>query len=157
MIPPMDARSDPRRDLPSIDVVLRQPDVASLVGLFSREVVAGFARRALARVRERATTGLRLILAVIVPASFLEIALGRPIIVALLQRGQFTASAAALTGDVLALFGIGLIAFSVYLFALRVFYASSDTRTPFLLNCVQNVINIGLAVWWYQVLSLIHI
>ena len=53
----MDARSDPRRDLPSIDVVLRHADVASLVGLFSREVVTGLARRALDRVRERATTG----------------------------------------------------------------------------------------------------
>lgn len=123
----------------------------SIMTALAPDLAAAWNARDARLARDRATTGLRLILAVIVPASFLEIVLGRPIVVALLQRGQFTASAAALTGDTLALFGIGLIAFSVYLFALRVFYASSDTRTPFLLNCAQNVINIGLAIWWYQV------
>jgi L-seryl-tRNA(Ser) seleniumtransferase len=54
----MDARSDPRRDLPSIDAVLRHADVASLLGSFSLEVVTGLARRAVVRVRERATSDL---------------------------------------------------------------------------------------------------
>ena len=50
----MDSRVDPRRDLPSIDALLRQPDVAALVGTFSREVVTRLARRALAVVRDEA-------------------------------------------------------------------------------------------------------
>jgi L-seryl-tRNA(Ser) seleniumtransferase len=52
----MDNRSDARRDLPSMDVVLRQPDVAALVGVFSPAVVTRLARRALAEVRSRATS-----------------------------------------------------------------------------------------------------
>ena len=122
----------------------------SIMTALSPDLASAWNARDSQLARERATTGLRLIVAVIVPAAAVEIALGQPIITALLQRGQFTAESSALTGDLLALFGIGLVAFSVYLFSLRVFYASTDTRTPFLLNCFQNVINIGLAVWWYQ-------
>jgi putative peptidoglycan lipid II flippase len=49
-------------------------------------------------------------------------------------------------GDTLSAFAIGLIGFSVYLFVLRAFYARQDTRTPFLLNCLENAINIVFAV-----------
>ena len=34
----------------------------------------------------------------------------------------------------------------MYLFVLRAFYAHQDTRTPFVINVVQNVLNIALAV-----------
>jgi putative peptidoglycan lipid II flippase len=34
----------------------------------------------------------------------------------------------------------------VYLFVLRAFYSHQDTRTPFVINVVQNVLNIVLAV-----------
>jgi len=34
----------------------------------------------------------------------------------------------------------------VYLFVLRAFYAHQDTRTPFVINVVQNVLNIAVAV-----------
>ena len=43
-------------------------------------------------------------------------------------------------------FALGLVGFSVYLFVLRGFYAHQDTRTPFVINVVQNVLNIALAV-----------
>jgi putative peptidoglycan lipid II flippase len=42
-----------------------------------------------------------------------------------------------------------LFAFSAYLFTLRGFYAMQDTKTPFLLNCLENGINIVLAVALY--------
>ena len=65
---------------------------------------------------------------------------------ALLQRGQFDAVDAANTARALAGFALGLGAFSVYMFTLRGFYAHKDTRTPFVLNVVENLINIVLAV-----------
>jgi len=52
---------------------------------------------------------------------------------------------------------LGLVGYSIYLFALRGFYAHQDTRTPFLINLVQNVLNIILAfalVRTYGVLGL---
>ena len=45
----------------------------------------------------------------------------------------------------LANFAIGLLAFSLYLFLLRGFYALQDTRTPFLLNLGENGVNVVLA------------
>jgi putative peptidoglycan lipid II flippase len=38
------------------------------------------------------------------------------------------------------------VPFSVYLYSLRVFYAQQDTRTPFVLNAIENAINVVLAV-----------
>src|SRR5207244_4273572 len=52
---------------------------------------------------------------------------------------------ASLTAHVLLAFAAGLSAFSVYLYALRGFYALADTRTPFLINAAENGINIVLA------------
>ena len=97
-------------------------------------------------LRHRFARSLRLTLTVIVPAAAVYVALARPIVVALLQRGAFSASDAALVSDTLVAFAAGLPFFSTYLFALRAFYSLSDTRTPFLLNCVENAINIVLAL-----------
>ncbi len=97
-------------------------------------------------MRHRFARSLRLTLAVIVPAAAVYIALARPIVVALLQRGAFSAGDAALVSDTLAAFAAGLPFFSTYLFALRAFYSLSDTRTPFFLNCAENAINIVLAL-----------
>ena len=41
---------------------------------------------------------------------------------------------------------IGLVPFSVYLYALRGFYALHDTRTPFFINTIENAVNIALAL-----------
>ena len=71
--------------------------------------------------------------------------MSRPIIGALLQHGEFSASATITTSRALAGLSLGLIGYSIYLFALRGFYAHQDTRTPFLINLVQNVLNIILA------------
>jgi putative peptidoglycan lipid II flippase len=37
----------------------------------------------------------------------------------------------------------------VYLYALRGFYSLRDTRTPFVINCVENALNIALAAILY--------
>ena len=54
-----------------------------------------------------------------------------------LRRASPRSNGAA-TADTLACFAVGLFSFSAYLFTLRGFYAMQDTRTPFLLNCVEN-------------------
>ena len=57
-----------------------------------------------------------------------------------------TPADAANTARALAGFALGLVAFSVYLFTLRGFYAHQDTRTPFVINVVENLLNIVLAL-----------
>jgi Na+-driven multidrug efflux pump len=41
---------------------------------------------------------------------------------------------------------VGLVPFSVYLYALRGFYALTDTFTPFWINVIENGLNIALAL-----------
>jgi len=122
-------------------------------GLFAVSVMTTFApdlalfasRSEMQRYRERFTVGLRLLVLVILPSAAGLALLGRPLI-GLLQRGAFTSRSVALTGDVLVAFAFGLLGFSVYLFALRGFYSLKDTRTPFLLNVLENGTNVVVAL-----------
>ncbi len=108
--------------------------------------LAGLARAPdLSAFRERFTLGFRLMALVIVPAAVGLGLLARPLI-ALLERGRFTALSAHLTGNVLIGFSLGLVGFSLYLFSLRGFYALKDTRTPFLLNALENGLNVVFAL-----------
>jgi putative peptidoglycan lipid II flippase len=50
-----------------------------------------------------------------------------------------------MTADTLQLFAVSLLPFSVYLYALRAFYATEGTRTPFLINLGENLTNVVLA------------
>jgi putative peptidoglycan lipid II flippase len=92
--------------------------------------------------RERFTMGVRLMALVVLPASAGYVALAGPIVDLLPLRG----ASVEVTAGVLAAFSAGLFGFSVYLFALRGFYARKDTRTPFFLNLVENSVNVVLAL-----------
>jgi putative peptidoglycan lipid II flippase len=126
----------------------------SVMTAVAPELAAAGARGDLPALRHRFARALRLTLTVIVPAAAVYVALARPIVVALLQRGAFNASDAVLVSDTLVGFAIGLPFFSTYLFALRAFYSLSDTRTPFLLNCVENAVNIGLAILFFDLFGI---
>jgi putative peptidoglycan lipid II flippase len=89
--------------------------------------------------------GIRLISLVVMPAAAGYVVLARPIISALVEYGAAEGSV-GLIGDSLAMFAVGLLGFSLYLFTLRGFYARRDTRTPFFLNVVENTLNIALAL-----------
>lgn len=90
--------------------------------------------------------GSRLMALVILPAAAGYVVLARPVVGLLLERGALTGAAAGLTADCLVAFALGLLPFSLYLFALRGFYALHDTKTPFFLNCFENGLNLALAV-----------
>jgi len=90
--------------------------------------------------------GIKLLILLILPASVGYILIERPLLTTLLEHGQFTTKDASLTGDVLAMFAIGLLPFSLYLFLMRGFYALSDAKTPFKINLLENIINIILAI-----------
>jgi putative peptidoglycan lipid II flippase len=93
--------------------------------------------------------GFRLIALLIIPA-----AVGYVALPAGLDARTFVATgnldeALDLTG-IIAAFAIGLPGFSLYLYAFRGFYAMKDTKTPFVINCIENAINIVLAVVFVQ-------
>jgi len=118
------------------------PELSSFV---ARADAAGF-RRSFA-------LGFRMLLLVMVPASIGCAVLAHPLVTALLGHARYR-SAAPLTGDILLLFATGMVGYSVYLYALRVFYALRDTRTPFLLSVFQNAVNVVLALLFIYVFKL---
>jgi putative peptidoglycan lipid II flippase len=89
--------------------------------------------------------GLRYLVLLILPASALFVVLAQPM-VGILAFGNFSAHDAAVTADVLQAFAVSLVPFSIYLYALRAFYAHQNTRTPFFLNLFENGANVVLAV-----------
>jgi putative peptidoglycan lipid II flippase len=91
--------------------------------------------------RERFALGIRLIAVAALPAAAGYVALSREI-VDLLPLGSTSVD---LTADVLAMFALGLLPFSVYLLTFRGFYAHQDTRTPFVVNVFENGLNIAFA------------
>jgi putative peptidoglycan lipid II flippase len=81
----------------------------------------------------------------VLPASVLFAVLAQPML-GVIVRNQFTVHDAVVTADTLQAFAISLVPFSVYLYAMRAFYALQDTRTPFVLNAFENGLNVLLAI-----------
>jgi putative peptidoglycan lipid II flippase len=112
--------------------------------------LASLARRGdTAGLRSRFSLGMRSLLVVITPAAVGYVVLSRQVVVGLIEHGLFGHASALLTADALRGFAVGLVPFSIYLYAMRGFYALRDTRTPFLINCFENALNIAFAVLLY--------
>jgi putative peptidoglycan lipid II flippase len=118
----------------------------SITTTFVPDLARFVARRDRSGFIDRASLGVRLVALLTFPAAFGFLVLRRPLIGAFLQHGQFDAADSLLTSRALAGFALGLVGFSVYLFVLRGFYAHQDTRTPFMINLVENALNIVLAI-----------
>jgi putative peptidoglycan lipid II flippase len=118
----------------------------SLMTTIVPELSSAFTRGDTDAYRERFAGGARLMALVILPAATGYVVLAQPIVHALLNYGAVTTKSAELLGNNLAMFGLGLFGFSLYLYTLRGFYALRDTRTPFFLNLAENGLNIVLAL-----------
>lgn len=103
-------------------------------------------RNDMSAFRARFTGGFRLLWLLVLPAAAGYLILARPIVGSLLQRGALTPGAADATASVLVALAVGLPGFSVYLYVLRGFYALGDTRTPFLLAALENILNVAFAL-----------
>jgi putative peptidoglycan lipid II flippase len=96
--------------------------------------------------RAQLSTGIRATLLLILPAAIGYFVLADPIISLLLERGVFSARSTDLVADVLRVFVVGLVPFSLFQLFLRAFYSLQDTRTPFLVNCACVVLNIAVNI-----------
>jgi putative peptidoglycan lipid II flippase len=126
----------------------------SITTTIQPELASEFVRENWLGLRYRFARGLRLVVTLMVPAAALYVGLAQPIVAALLQRGAFDAGDTARVADALLGFAVGLPAFSLYLYTLRGFYAMQDTRTPFLVNCFENAVNIVVALALFPVMGI---
>jgi putative peptidoglycan lipid II flippase len=121
----------------------------SLMTTISPELAETATHRDFEGFRRNFALGVRLMTMSILPAAAGLAVLASPVVALLLQRGALTSVQASVTADCVALFAVGLLPFSLYLYALRGFYSLHDTRTPFVLNCWENLINVAVGVALY--------
>jgi putative peptidoglycan lipid II flippase len=118
----------------------------SIATTFQPELARAVGRRDRQSFCAQASLGVRMIALLTLPAGVALFVLRRPLIGLFLQHGEFTGIDSLVTSRALAGFAVGLFGFSIYLFTLRGFYAHQDTRTPFVINCGQCLMNIVFAV-----------
>jgi putative peptidoglycan lipid II flippase len=124
----------------------------SLMTTIVPELASAWTRGDADAFRDRFSYGVRLTALIVLPAATGLIVLAQPI-VHLLKLGAVGGGEAHLMGSNLAMFGIGLFGYSLYLYTLRGFYALRDTRTPFFINLVENALNVVLALALYPALG----
>ena len=109
------------------------------------------AKRAFTDFSKEFAHGIRLILAVTVPAATGLIVLSKPILALLFEWGAFNAHDVSLVTPVLVISAIGLPFYSMATMATRGFHALKDTRTPVAIGLCSFFVNLGLALWWMQI------
>lgn len=107
----------------------------------------------IAGVAERLRDGLGMLAFILVPVATTLFVLGGPISVAVLDHGAMGRGDAALVGSVLAMFVIGLPAYSAFLVLTRAFYAIGETKTPALINGVAVAIASGVGAGLFLTLE----
>lgn len=86
---------------------------------------------------DRLRDGLGMLAFILIPIAAGMFVLAAPLTAVVLDHGVMTAGDAALVGDVLAMFALGLPAYSAFLILTRAFYALGDTRVPAIVNAVS--------------------
>lgn len=92
---------------------------------------------------------MRITVVLILPGGVGYALLARPAILLVLAHGHLSASSAALTGSLLAIFALGLPGFSSYLLLMRAFQSKQDTRSMFWLYVAENALTVVAALALY--------
>jgi len=92
-------------------------------------------------VRQTLNSGLRYVIFLLVPASLGLMALGKPIIQVLFQRGRFDQLATDLSSSALFFYSVGLLAFGLSKVLVSCFYAFQETSRPVKLAVVCLLVN----------------
>jgi putative peptidoglycan lipid II flippase len=94
------------------------------------------------------SSAMRQILFFIVPSTVLLLVLRVQIVRVILGSGNFSWEDTILTFNTLGYFSIGLFAQAAIPLLIRVFYARSDSRTPFVIGLLSVIVNVFLAFYF---------
>lgn len=111
-----------------------------LYPLFSRHAQRG----EIEKLRGALSLGIRLVLAIGLPASAGLMLVAHPLSTLFFQYGKFDAAAARQTGDMILWYGSGVWAYCGLLILQRGFYASGDRLTPMYVGLTAMVLNVAL-------------
>lgn len=87
------------------------------------------------------------------PAAAAFLVMSEPIVRLLFERGQFSADSTHIVAGILGIYGLGLPAFVLIKAFIPGFFAREDTKTPMIFAGVSVVVNVGLAVTLFPILS----
>jgi putative peptidoglycan lipid II flippase len=104
-------------------------------------------------VAERLREGLGMLAFILIPVATALFVLGGPLSEVVLDHGAMGRGDAALVGSVLAMFALGLPAFSAFLVLTRAFYAVGDTKKPALINALAVLIASAAGVLLFTLLD----
>ena len=128
-------------------MLLPQGIVAQGVATAAFPAFSRLAARADRRGLRRALSlSLRMVWFLTVPAAAGLLILGRPLVMLLLERGEFGAASTQVVAYALQFFALGLVAHATVEILARAFYALQDTRTPVAVGIAGVALNIGLSV-----------
>lgn len=91
-------------------------------------------------------SAIRLISALIVPVAAILLVLAPTFTSLMFGFGAATHDSAVLTGHVVQVFALGLLPFTLVYLLFRGWYALEDTRSPFWVTVLINIVNLGLSV-----------
>ena len=95
-------------------------------------------------MRDTLSTGLRLVIAICVPASIGLILLSQPLTALLFQHGEFDAADASQTANLIAIYGSAVWAYCGLLIVQRGYYALGDRMTPLKIGIAAVAVNLVL-------------
>jgi putative peptidoglycan lipid II flippase len=117
----------------------------SIITATQTELAQAFVQRRRGDFRRLTETGVRSLLALIIPSAMVLFVLAQPLVSLALEHGKTDADDARRIAQVLRAFALGLPGFSIYLFLMSALKALRDTKATFEVNCVENALNIVLA------------
>ncbi len=106
--------------------------------------------------RETISRSLELVLLLTIPSSVGLAVLGRSMVAAVYQQGQFRSHDAQQTAVALAYYAIGLAGYAASKILAPAFYALNDARTPMLVSCASVGFNLAVAVTLVRVAGMGH-
>ncbi len=103
---------------------------------------AQFARSEVQSLRNTGLTGLRITGLITIPAAFALVALARPIISVLFERGEFTPGDVVRTAGALQFYAVGLLGIAASIVLTRCFFAMHDSKTPVIIATAVMALNV---------------
>lgn len=103
--------------------------------------------------RQDLVRGLRMVIAICVPASVGLFLIALPLTRLLFERGAFDATDSAQTAGVIAMYAVGVWAACMLLIVQRAFYALGDRTTPLKIGLFSVVVNLALSLLLVFVLA----
>ena len=116
--------------------------VTALLPALSRVAQSGRTRQ----VGSDVSGAMRLVAALIIPIASILMVASPGIARLLFGYGAATTEQATLTGTITSVFMLGLLPFTLFYVLFRGFYAVEDTRTPFLVSLLMNVVALAVAI-----------